>query len=107
MKDVPIEKIVPGTQLAASLINEQGTMILNRGTRLTASVLNRLQRIGVQALPISTDPETLQRERNELLAALQERFQGTEKNAFLQELKRLAITHLTQDDTDSSTRTAP
>ncbi len=98
MKNVPINDIEPGTPLAAALLNDEGSLILNRGTLLTESILNRLRRIGMDALPISTDSHTLAKERQQLLDAVEERFQGTEANPFLQELKCLAREHLHPDN---------
>ncbi len=94
MKDIPIDQIKPGTLLGASLTNDQGSLILNRGTELTESILKRLRRIGVEALPISSSPDMISTERYELRKAIEERFKGKEGNPFLHELKQLALEHL-------------
>jgi hypothetical protein len=101
MSYVPINEIQPGTPLAEPLLNTEGSLILNRGTLLTESILNRLRRIGIETLSISTDPHTLEKENQELLNAVEERFKGMENNPFLQELKRLALEHLCPAETTS------
>ena len=104
MKDVPIDEIEPGTLLAAALTNDKGSLILNRGTPLTESILARLHRIGVETLPVSVEPQKLEQERKELLEAIEKRFQGTRNNPFLQELKHIAIEHLSGKSAKTSTQ---
>ncbi|MBN2163229.1 MAG: hypothetical protein JXR25_09435 [Pontiellaceae bacterium] len=104
MKDVPIDDIASGTILAASLMSEKGSLILSRGTVLSDSILARLRRIGVEALPVSVNQEKLEQERSDLREAIEKRFQGSERNPYLQELKRIAIGHLNGESSENPTQ---
>lgn len=96
MKEVHIDQVIPDSLLADDLKNSVGSMILRRGTKLTEAMLNRLRKMEIVMLVVDgNDAEQLIAEREELLAALELRFAGTEENEFLQELKTIAIEHLT------------
>jgi len=93
--EVYIDDIAAESVLSANLMNGTGSMILGRGTKLTEAILNRLRKMGIETLAVeATDTEQLLAEREELLDEVEVRFSGTEKNTYLQELKRLAIEHL-------------
>lgn len=93
---VYVEEVAADSVLAENLTSESGSLILSRGTRLTEVIINRLRRMGVETVSIeSGDAAQLEAEREELLQELEHRFAGTEGNIYLQELKRVAIDHLT------------
>jgi hypothetical protein len=95
MKQVPIGEVKVGAVLAADLKNGGGSMILGQGATLTASVLVRLQKMGIVSIPVEMDdPAELAREVSELVYSIQRRFRGTEEDEFLQELMRIAIQHV-------------
>lgn len=96
MKEVCIDQVIPDSLLADDLINSAGSMILRHGTKLTEAILNRLRKMEIESLMVdSDDAEQLIAERKELLEAIEVRFEGTEDNECLQELKIIAIEHLT------------
>jgi hypothetical protein len=93
--EVHIDDVATDSVLSDNLMNAAGSMILGRGTKLTEAILNRLRKMGVETLAVdSSDAEQLLVERKELLAELELRFSGTEGNVYLQELKRVAIEHI-------------
>lgn len=95
MTEVHIDQVIVDSLLADDLMNAAGSMILRRGTKLTEAILNRLRKMEVETLTVdSGNAEQLIAERKELLEALDVRFEGTEENEMLQELKRIAVEHL-------------
>lgn len=96
MKTLPIDSVTADTTLASNLKNSAGSIILRRGAKLSAGMLNRLRRMGVESLDVdAADSSELMKERKIMLEALEIRFSGTEGNPFLQELKQIAVRHLT------------
>ncbi len=93
--EVHINDVSTDSVLSDNLMSATGSMVLSRGTKLTKAILNRLRKMGIMTLTVDTsDAGQLIAEREELMAALEYRFAGTEDNIYLQELKRVAIAHL-------------
>ena len=96
MKTLPIDQVEANSTLGTHLTNSANIIILRRGTKLSAGMLNRLRRMGMETLCVDSHESTeLFAERKLLIDAVEERFAGSEASPFLQELKRIAIGHLT------------
>jgi len=86
----------PGDEVAVPVVNERGMVILPKGAKLTASVIDRLQKMNVVELvvagvdPNAPPPKTL----DEQLAELDARFEGLDRNLTMMAIYRKAREHL-------------
>lgn len=98
MRQIFLEDAQPGDEVAEPVKNERGMVILNTGTKLSASLIDRMRRMGVKELVVEGDdpnappPKTL----DELLEVLDERFEGLEDNRLMMRIKEIAREHLVQ-----------
>lgn len=91
MKTVSIDDVAVNTALGIDLKNDAGSMILRRGTLLSAGMITRLRKIGIKELTVaSIDSSELSAEREDLLDALRFRFKKVKDSPYLLELKRIA-----------------
>jgi len=95
MKEIAIDQTREGDILARDIKNNNGAAILFTGTVLSASMISRLKKMGIQFASIKDqspegDPETIARQ----LALLEQRFNGTESNPYMQELKTIVTDHI-------------
>lgn len=95
MKLVSISEVTAGSVLAADLKSTSGSLILKHSTVLSAGMIARLKKMGIVTVLVEVaDAQELLAERKALLAAIEQRFSGTEGNLYLQELRRLAVMHI-------------
>ena len=62
MQEVKIELVKPGTRLAKAVTKPDGSVLLEPGTELTATVITQLQRIGLKSLHIDEQKSPQQSE---------------------------------------------
>lgn len=96
MKEIPTEEAREGDVMARDLHGGAGIAILSRGTKLSASMITRLKKMGIQQICVerAEEPGVVAAEQARFLTLLEERFQGTEDNPYLQEMKKAVAEHL-------------
>ena len=96
MRTILLDEAKPGDEVAEPVVNARGMVILNKGARLSPSLIERMRKMGVVELKVEGDdpdappPKTL----DELLAELEVRFEGLEGNPVMMEIKKIARRHL-------------
>ncbi len=95
MNAIPIEQAQEGDILAREITNSDGAVILTAGCALSASMISRLKKMGIQLVhtrdqAAGGNAEAIARQQ----ALLEQRFTGTDHNPFLQELKAIVKDHL-------------
>lgn len=73
MRRVSVQKLTPGMRLARAINNEAGMTIMGEGTELTASLIDRLEGMGVSSVRVEGRgaPEITM---DKALAELEDRF---------------------------------
>jgi len=96
MHIVTLDEAKPGDEAAEPVRNERGMVILPKGARLTVALIDRLRKMGVTEVALEGhDPNAPPpKSRDELLAELDERFEGLEDKPLMAEIKRIAREHL-------------
>lgn len=95
MKQISIEDTHDGDTVARNLTNDAGTVILSKGTRLSASMISRLKKMNIKQISVTDDDaDAWNEEHARQLALLEKRFAGCEDNPYLSELKRIVADHL-------------
>jgi len=98
MRQIFLEDAQSGDEVAEPVKNERGMVILNTGTKLSASTIDKLRRMGVKEVVVEGDdpnappPKTL----DELLEEMDERFEGLENNRMMMAIKNIAREHLVE-----------
>ena len=96
MRQIFLDDAKAGDEVAEPVKNERGMVILNKGSRLSPSLIDRMRRMGVRELVVEGDdpnappPKTL----DELLEELDVRFEGLDRNRVMMTIKRIAREHL-------------
>lgn len=96
MKVVPIKEVSSGSVLARELRDQNGSLILAKGSKLTESMIARIERMNIQELIIEGDREDAAGEAQAKLAILDHRFEGHEQDSVMMEIKRIIREHLEQ-----------
>ena len=73
MPKIPTEQLKPGMKLARPLQNSSGMVLMAEGTELTEARITKIENMGVDSVYID-GPSRPARPREELLAALEDRF---------------------------------
>jgi|GEM_PF-3145627 len=74
VRNVKIDEAGPGSVVGKDILNPQGQMILAKGSRLEADLIDRLKRLGVSSIPIETEEEAARVDPK----ALEEKMQGVD-----------------------------
>jgi hypothetical protein len=96
MRRVPIADVQPGQKLARAITNASGVVMVQPGSELTSSLIERLQSIGVDSVVIAANPE----ERGagpsleERVRELDARFAGHEQDDWMMGLKDIVARQL-------------
>ena len=102
MRQIFLEDARPGDEVAVPVRTERGMVVLTKGSRLTAPLIDRMRRMGVRELIIEGDdpnaapPKTL----DERLAELDGKFEGREGSRLMMKIKDIAREHLLQRKQD-------
>ncbi len=95
MNTLPLQKARPGDVLATDLTTPEGVFALGKGATLSASVLARLDKMGVASVTIrSRSDDDSAAAMNTALAQLAARFAGCETDPILAEIRRVAEDHV-------------
>jgi hypothetical protein len=90
MPRIPLSQAVPGQKLARPVTNASGMVMMQAGTELTATILDRLVSIGVEFVAVVDDAAT-RPVRDEVQRVLDERFTGHEQDPWMMELKAIVL----------------
>ena len=95
MRQIPVEEAQVGDIVAVPVENDQGRVLLPRGSKLSAAVLSRLKGWGVHTLAIEgEEADPVGKSAEELLEELDHRFAGLEDDALMMQIKEVAYNHL-------------
>ena len=102
MRTVTAAEARAGDIVADPVVNDQGRTLLPKGTRLSATVLSRLEGWGVHELyvegeddtPVIEDGAVVTEADADLLSALEHRFSEWEGDATMMSIKDIARRHL-------------
>lgn len=94
MQNIPIKLAAPGMVLAKEIKNpdESSSMpVCGQGVKLTASLIDRLQNMGIQAVIVEGHPVKLEGEATleEMLQALDMRFSRVQDDPLMLKVKEL------------------
>ncbi len=85
-----------GDEVTVPVMNERGMVILPKGAKLSAKLIDRMQKMGVREVTVEGDdpnappPKTV----DELLEDLEVRFEGLDKNKLMMDIKKIAKQYL-------------
>ncbi|MCZ6633770.1 MAG: hypothetical protein O7G87_10210 [bacterium] len=102
MRQIFLEDAQPGDEVAKPVKTDRGMMLVKTGTKLSVSLIDNLRRRGVKEVVVEGDdpnappPKTL----DELLAEMEERFEGLENNRMMMAIKNIAREHLVENMED-------
>ena len=94
MKTVAISDAREGDVLARDLRAADNSMILAKGAVLSASMLVRLGRMGVNKVTVESDALQAASDAEKQKEAIERRFAGHESDSFLMEMKRVLLARL-------------
>lgn len=95
MRDISVGEAKVGDVVADPVANDQGRVLLPRGSKLSAAVLSRLRGWGVTRLKIEGDePDARGDEPVDLLADLDHRFSAWDGDELMMAIKDTAARHL-------------
>jgi hypothetical protein len=89
MPKIPLSKVQPGQRIARAVVNANGVVMVQPGTELTSTMIERLRSVGVDAVVVasgdgSTEPSKPVEER---LRELDARFAGHENDPVMMQIK--------------------
>jgi len=93
MPKIPVEQLKPGMKLARPLENSSGMVLMAEGTELTEARISKIENMGVDSVYID-GPTRPARPKEELLAALEERFRKVGGNPRMALLKKAVREHI-------------
>jgi len=94
MIKVTPEKLQPGMRLARPVMNRAGMAVLGEGTELTETWIARIQDMDLEGAIYVEGKLEMEVPMDEMLAALQRRFQSALGNQRMELIKRAAETHI-------------
>lgn len=101
MKKLLLGEVPPGSIVARPVVAGNGVVLVQPGTALTAEVLARLDGLHVEAVwLVGASPDA--RPLDEMLAELDARFAGHERNDLMQQLKAVVAGRLRQEAGEDS-----
>ncbi len=93
MPKIPVEQLRPGMKLARPLENTSGMVLMAEGTELTEARISKIENMGVDSVYID-GPSQPARPKEELLAALEERFRKAENSPPMAVIKKAVKEHI-------------
>ena len=95
MREIPVEEAREGDIIAEPVCDNEGKVLLPKGSRLRSAVLSRLQGWGVHRLAVEgEDSDSDFKSAEELLEELDHRFAAVEDDALMMQIKERARNHL-------------
>ena len=93
MPKIPTEQLKPGMKLARPLQNSSGMVLMAEGTELTEARITKIENMGVDSVTID-GPSRPARPREELLAALEDRFRKAGASPQMTLIKKTVREHI-------------
>ncbi len=93
MPRIPIDMITPGMCLAEPVTNENGLVLINEGTELTETIIEKLKNMNLQSLRIKGESGP-SNTKEEMLAALDERFKRVKSKPLMITIKNIIKEHI-------------
>jgi hypothetical protein len=94
MIKVTPDKLQPGMRLARPVMNKAGIALLGEGTELTETWIVRIQDMGLEEAIYVEGKLEMEVPMDEMLAALERRFQSASGNQRMDLIKRAAEMHI-------------
>ena len=94
MIKVTPDKLQPGMRLAKPVMNKAGMALLCEGTELTETWIARIQEMELEGAIYVEGRQEMEVPMDEMLAALEKRFQSAEGNPRMGLIKRAAERHI-------------
>ncbi len=94
MIKVTPDKLQPGMRLAKPVMNKAGMALLGEGTELTETWIARIQDMGLEGAIHVEGKLEMEVPIDEMLAALEKRFQSAHGNPRMEMIKRAAEKHI-------------
>jgi len=94
MIKVTPDKLQPGMRLAKPVMNKVGMALLGEGTELTETWIARIQDMELEGAIYVEGRQEMEVPLDEMLAALERRFQSAEGNTRMDLIKRAAERHI-------------
>jgi len=94
MIKVPPDKLMPGMRLAKPIMNKAGMALLGEGTELTDTWITRIQDMELEGAVYVEGKQEMEVPLDEMLAALEKRFQMPEDNRRMEIIRRAAEKHI-------------
>ncbi|MBP9560886.1 MAG: hypothetical protein KBE27_03600 [Syntrophorhabdaceae bacterium] len=93
MLRIPIDMITPGMRLAEPVTNKNGLILINEGTELTETIIEKLKNMDLQSLRIKGESGP-SNTKEEMLAALDERFKRVKSKPLMITIKNIIKEHI-------------
>ncbi|NPV04199.1 MAG: hypothetical protein HPY67_05640 [Syntrophaceae bacterium] len=93
MPKIPVEQLRPGMKLARPLENASGMVLMAEGTELTEARISKIENMGIDSVTIE-GPSRPALPKEELLAALEERFRKVGNNPAMAVIKKAVKEHI-------------
>jgi hypothetical protein len=94
MKRIEPDKLLPGMRLAKAILNKAGMVLLSEGTELTESWIRRIQDMDLGESVFIEGKSEPQVPLEEMIAALEKRFQTSKGTTHMDMIKRAAERHI-------------
>jgi hypothetical protein len=94
MIKVTPDKLQPGMRLAKPVMNKAGMALLGEGTELTATWIARIQDMELEGAIYVEGKQEMEVPMDDMLAALERRFQSAEGNPRMEIIKSAAEKHI-------------
>jgi hypothetical protein len=93
MRRVAIDDLKEGMKLARQVVNNDGMVLLGLDTDLNTRLIDKIQALHISSVYVHGPRKTLM-PKDVALAALDERFSGTEEMPYMWTIKRLTREHI-------------
>jgi len=93
MPRIPIDKVMPGMCLAEPVTNEIGLVLINEGTVLNETLIEKLKKMNLNSLKIKGEPQPVV-SKEEMLTELDERFKIVESKPYMATIKKIIKEHI-------------
>lgn len=97
MPKVLISQAQPGQKLTRAAVTRTGMVLMQPGTELTESTIERLKTIGIDSVYVQGDQPFEGKSTEAALQELEARFAGHERDRWMMELKAIIARHLRGD----------
>jgi hypothetical protein len=88
------DKLLPGMRLAKPILNRAGIVLLSEGTQLTENWIRRIQDMDLGEVVFIEGKAEMDVPLDEMIAALEKRFQISKGNPSMELIKRAAERHI-------------